>query len=85
MVVGRHGLDDFDGCLLLPKEMTKRGTVEFDVRPFLDADQTRALEIITPWARDENIHVRRLASEGICASRHIFPVGKVQKQPMRAR
>ena len=77
MVVGQHGLDDFDGSLLLLKEMTKRGTAEFDVRPFLDADQTRALEIITPWARDENIHVRRLASEG---TRPRLPWGMQLKQ-----
>ncbi len=77
MVVGQHGIDDFDGSLLLLKEMTKRGTAEFDVRPFLDADQARALEIITPWARNENIHVRRLASEG---TRPRLPWGMQLKQ-----
>jgi len=77
MVVGQHGLGNFDGSLLLLKEMTKRGTAEFDVRPFLDADQPRALEIIIPWARDENIHVRRLASEG---TRPRLPWGMRLKQ-----
>jgi len=77
MVVGQHGLDDFEGSLFLLKEMTKRGTSEFDIRPYLDADQARALEIITPWAHDENIHVRRLASEG---TRPRLPWGMQLKQ-----
>lgn len=81
MVVGQHGLDDFDGSLALLKEMTKRGTAEFDVRPFLDADQTRTLEIITPWATDENLHVRRLASEG---TRPRLPWGMQLKQLVKA-
>lgn len=77
MVVGTYGLEDFDASLALLKEMTKRGTSEFDVRPFLQADQERALAIITPWASDENIHVRRLASEG---TRPRLPWGMQLKQ-----
>ncbi|WP_114287392.1 DNA alkylation repair protein [Candidatus Halocynthiibacter alkanivorans] len=64
IVVGQHGLADFDASLELLKEMTKRGTSEFDVRPFLMADQARALAIITDWTVDANQHVRRCASEG---------------------
>jgi len=64
IIVGQHGLADFDDSLRLLGEMTKRGTAEFDVRPFLIADQQRALEIIGGWASDENDHVRRLISEG---------------------
>ncbi|MGB0411007.1 MAG: DNA alkylation repair protein [Pikeienuella sp.] len=63
-LVGRYGLDDFDGSLALLRLMTMRHTAEFDVRPYLIADQTRALKAITAWAQDENHHVRRLASEG---------------------
>lgn len=77
MVIGQHGLADFDGSLATLKEMTKRGTAEFDVRPFLDTDQARALQIIIPWARDKNIHVRRLASEG---TRPRLPWGMQLKQ-----
>lgn len=77
MVVGHHGLADFEGSMALLKEMTKRGTAEFDVRPYLEADQARALAIMTPWARDENIHVRRLASEG---TRPRLPWGMQLKQ-----
>lgn len=64
MVVSRCGLADFDSSLALLKEMTKRMTAEFDVRPFLAKDQERALGIMSSWVADENTHVRRLASEG---------------------
>jgi len=64
MVVSKSGLEDFDASLALLKEMTKRATAEFDVRPFLDKDQGRALEIMTPWVTDDSVHVRRLVSEG---------------------
>ncbi len=64
MVVGQHGLKDFDESMALLKEMTKRGTAEFDIRYFLIADQSRALNIISGWVNDPNRHVRRLVSEG---------------------
>ena len=64
MVVAASGLDDFDASFALLKEMTKRATAEFDVRPFLAQDQERALAIMAPWVKDESVHVRRLVSEG---------------------
>ncbi|EFO32874.1 heat domain containing protein [Roseibium sp. TrichSKD4] len=64
MIVSKHGLADFDLSFALMKEMTKRATAEFDVRPFLDADQGRALDILSLWVADPNVHVRRLVSEG---------------------
>ncbi len=64
MVVADCGLEDFDSSFALLKEMTKRATAEFDVRPFLAKDQERALAIMAPWVRDESVHVRRLVSEG---------------------
>lgn len=63
-IVGKHGLNDFDASLALLKEMTKRGTSEFDVRPFIDLDPGWALKTILSWVHDANHHVRRLASEG---------------------
>ncbi len=77
MVVGQHGLDDFDGSMALLKEMTKRGTAEFDIRYFLIADQPRALGIISSWVDDPNRHVRRLVSEG---TRPRLPWGMQLKQ-----
>jgi 3-methyladenine DNA glycosylase AlkC len=64
MVVAASGLDDFDASFALLKEMTKRATAEFDVRPFLAQDQERALAIMAPWVKNESLHVRRLVSEG---------------------
>lgn len=64
MVVSDSGLENFEASFALLKEMTKRATAEFDVRPFLDKDQERALELMTPWVRDDSVHVRRLVSEG---------------------
>jgi 3-methyladenine DNA glycosylase AlkC len=46
------------------KFFTAFGSSEFAVREFLRRDLPRALGIMTAWARDENEHVRRLASEG---------------------
>ncbi|MEM7044173.1 MAG: DNA alkylation repair protein [Pseudomonadota bacterium] len=63
-VVGKHGLSEFDASLDLLREMTKRGTAEFDVRPFLVHDQRRAIDIMAGWVDDSNEHVRRLVSEG---------------------
>ncbi|MBG6154374.1 3-methyladenine DNA glycosylase AlkC/uncharacterized protein (DUF2249 family) [Labrenzia sp. EL_159] len=64
MVVTDHGLGDFKKSFALLKEMTKRATAEFEVRPFLDQDQDKALSIMTPWVKDDSVHVRRLVSEG---------------------
>ncbi len=64
MVVGQHGVDDFERSLAVLKEMTKRSSSEYAVRYFLLADQDRALGIMGGWASDANRHVRRLVSEG---------------------
>ncbi len=64
MVVAASGLEDFEASFVLLKEMTKRATAEFDVRPFLARDQNQALAIMAPWVKDESVHVRRLVSEG---------------------
>lgn len=64
MVVAASGLEDFEASFVLLKEMTKRATAEFDVRPFLARDQDQALAIMAPWVKDESVHVRRLVSEG---------------------
>ena len=64
MVVGQHGIADFDRSMALLAEMTKRFSSEFGIRYFLIADQTRALRILEGWLDDPNRHVRRLISEG---------------------
>ncbi len=62
--VARHGLHDFDFSMQALREMTKRASSEFAVRPFLAHDSDRALRHVNAWAQDDSYHVRRLASEG---------------------
>ena len=64
MVVGQHGLDDFEGSLELLKDMTGHFSSEFDVRYFLIEDQERALNLMSGWVEHPDFHVRRLLSEG---------------------
>ncbi len=64
MVVGQHGVQDFDRSMGLLREMTKRFSAEFGIRYFLLADQPRAMAIVAGWLDDPNRHVRRLISEG---------------------
>jgi 3-methyladenine DNA glycosylase AlkC len=45
-------------------ELTRFGTAEFAIRPFLAQDSARTLAVMARWSHDENEHVRRLASEG---------------------
>jgi 3-methyladenine DNA glycosylase AlkC len=62
--VGLYGLDDFDRSLDALKFFTAFGSSEFAIREFLRRDLHRTLRVMTQWSRDENEHVRRLASEG---------------------
>jgi 3-methyladenine DNA glycosylase AlkC len=62
--VATYGLEDFDFSLEALSYFTCFGSAEFAVRPFLMADQKRALAVMQHWAAHENEHVRRLASEG---------------------
>jgi len=62
--VARGGLDDFDASLDALRFLTRFGSAEFAVRPFLARDQARTLAVMTAWTRDPDEHVRRLASEG---------------------
>ncbi len=62
--VARNGLDSPEYSLNALREMTMRSSSEFDVRPFLRDHSVTALKHVTAWTIDQNIHVRRLASEG---------------------
>lgn len=63
-VVAVRGQDHFDLSMETLRQMTSRFSAEFAVRPFIAADPERALKTIRQWMRDDNLHVRRLASEG---------------------
>ena len=61
----RHGLEDHrERALDLLYEATKRFSMEFYIRPFLNRWPDETLARLAVWAQDENYHVRRLVSEG---------------------
>ena len=62
--VGLYGLDDFDLSLDALRFFTTFGSSEFAIREFLRRDLRRTLRVMEKWSRDDNEHVRRLASEG---------------------
>lgn len=62
--VATFGLEDFDFSMEALRFFTVFGTAEFAVRPFIVADQKRALMMMHEWTADPDEKVRRLASEG---------------------
>lgn len=71
-VVEDHAADPH---LALPalREMTRRFSAEFAVRPYIDRFPEAAWPVLHAWAADDDVHVRRLASEG---SRSRLPWGR---------
>ncbi|MFM2066039.1 MAG: hypothetical protein RLZZ584_948 [Pseudomonadota bacterium] len=62
--VAHYGLDHFEPSMQAQKELTKRFTAEFSIRPFLERHRSATLARLAEWARDPDPHVRRLVSEG---------------------
>lgn len=62
--VARYGLGDFDGSMAALADLTRFGSAEFAIRPFLLQDHERTLAVMTQWTSSADEHVRRLASEG---------------------
>lgn len=71
--VRQFGLKHFDTSLAALGHFTQFSTSEFAIRPFLEAYPSRTLAQLALWAESENVHLRRLASEG-CRPR--LPWGK---------
>lgn len=63
-VVQDFGLDDPDASLPALREMTRRFSAEFAIRPLLIRHPDRAWAEVARWVEDPDPHVRRLASEG---------------------
>lgn len=63
--VARHALQHFDAAFAFMRELTRRFTAEFAVRPFVEREPERALAVLSEWAGDADAHVRRLVSEGL--------------------
>jgi 3-methyladenine DNA glycosylase AlkC len=81
--VEQYGMDHWQPSIDALHWMTRFGSSEFAVRPFLIADPPRMVAEMIAWTRDENEHVRRLASEGC---RPLLPWGMnlpvFQKDPL---
>jgi 3-methyladenine DNA glycosylase AlkC len=64
LYVSKYGLDHFEEAMHAQYELTKRFTAEFSVRPFFEKYPAETHARFLAWARDPNVHVRRLVSEG---------------------
>lgn len=63
--VERNALLDRPASYIFIRELTRRFTGEFAIRPLLREAPEEALDVLDGWARDEDVHVRRCASEGM--------------------
>ncbi|MBT3386030.1 MAG: DNA alkylation repair protein [Prolixibacteraceae bacterium] len=59
-----YGMGYWDISLPALGELTKCGSSEFAVRPFLNKDLEGAMKFMDRWADDKDFKVRRFASEG---------------------
>jgi 3-methyladenine DNA glycosylase AlkC len=62
--VARFGLDHFEASMHAQYELTQRFSAESSIRPFLVRYPEATYDRLLLWARDPNVHVRRLVSEG---------------------
>ncbi|MFT4313159.1 MAG: DNA alkylation repair protein [Candidatus Woesearchaeota archaeon] len=60
-----YGLNHVDISLDAIEEITKRSTGEYAIRPFIVTYPRIVLERCEMWAKSDNFHLRRLASEGL--------------------
>lgn len=63
--VEKYGLDDYDLAVDAIAEITKRGTGEYAIRPYIKQFPKKSIKIMKKWASSKNFHLRRLASEGL--------------------
>jgi len=64
MYVAEHGRGHFEASMALQFELTQRFTAEFSIRAFLTHHPEATYARLTEWARHDDVHVRRLVSEG---------------------
>lgn len=60
-----YGDNYFNESIYFSKELTKRFTSEYCMRPLIRKYPEKSLEILKKWSKDENERVRRLSSECI--------------------
>ncbi len=59
-----YGLDNFVTSMPALEHFTKFASSEFAVRAFILQDEKRMMKQMLQWAKSDNHHVRRLATEG---------------------
>ncbi|MDC1222144.1 DNA alkylation repair protein [Salibacteraceae bacterium] len=62
--ISRNGKLCFKESMEANYELTKVFTAEFSVRYFIENYPTESLMLLDKWTNDNNLHVRRLVSEG---------------------
>ena len=58
-----YGDKEFELSAAFSKELTKRFTGEFSMRPLLACYPKDTMALLLEWSQDENLRIRRLASE----------------------
>lgn len=62
--ISDFGLEYYESSMQAIMEITKRGTGEYAIRPFIEHYPVETVQVLKSWATSPNFHVRRLASEG---------------------
>jgi 3-methyladenine DNA glycosylase AlkC len=75
--VEKYGVAHYAESMAAIREITKRHTGEYCIRPFLEQYPNKTLALMRKWSQDGNVHVRRLSSEGL---RPRLPWAKKLKQ-----
>ena len=63
--IEKYGLQDFEESMYAIKEITKRNTGEYTIRPFLERHTKKTISQMKKWSKHKNLHVRRLSCEGL--------------------
>lgn len=63
-VIKRLGMNNFDLSMKALYEMTKRMSSEGAIRRFIEKYPKDSLTLLKIWTKDQDVHVRRLVSEG---------------------
>eukprot|EP01064_Diplonema_japonicum_P028863 TRINITY_DN4535_c0_g1_i1.p1 TRINITY_DN4535_c0_g1~~TRINITY_DN4535_c0_g1_i1.p1 ORF type:complete len:367 (+),score=76.72 TRINITY_DN4535_c0_g1_i1:44-1144(+) len=79
--IGRHpdGLENWAVAMDGLESFTKNSSSEFAVRPFILKNKDKMMLQMMKWAESDNVHVRRLASEG-CRPRLPWAAGLPELQ-----
>jgi len=62
--VQMFGLNNLETSVMALEELTKHGTSEFAIRPYMIHHTDKMLPVLKQWTKSKNEHVRRLAAEG---------------------